>query len=147
MDESQVALEADLRKFDEVFLSDRAFDTDPSRILLESSDPQKLRFRLIEWLSEAPNRKVKAERKQEISKTLDISIRQVERLLDRYTDERLHETVGIDRSDKGQHQVGDYWPEYIRSIYEKSVKDKHPLTPANIVREVHRHALIDLRHE
>ena len=59
----------------------------------------------------------------------------------------LHETVGIDRSDKGQHRVGDYWPEYIRSVYEQSVKDKHPLTPANIVREVHRHALIDLRHE
>jgi putative transposase len=147
MDESQVTLEADLEEFDEVVLSDRAFDTDPSRILLESSDPQKLRFRLIQWLAEAPNRKVKSERKQEISKTLDISIRQVERLLDRYNDELLHETVGIDRSDKGQHRIGDYWPEYVRSVYEQSVKDKHPLTPANIVREVHRHALIDLRHE
>lgn len=147
MDKSQVALEADLQEFDEVVLSDRAFDTDPSQILIESSDPQKLRFRLIEWLAEAPNRKVKAERKKKIAETLNVSTRQVERLLDRYNDERLHETAGIDRSDKGQHRIGDYWPEYIRSIYEKSVKDKHPLTPANIVREVHRHALIDLRHE
>ena len=147
MDESQVALEADLQDLDEVLLSDRAFDTDPSKILIESSDPQKLRFRLIEWLAEAPNRKVKAERKKKIAETLDISIRQVERLLDRYNDERLHETAGIDRSDKGQHRIGDYWPEYIRSVYQQSVKDKHPLTPANIVREVHRHALIDLRHE
>ena len=47
MDESQVALEADLQ-FDEVVLSDRAFNTDPSQILIESSDPQKLRFRLID---------------------------------------------------------------------------------------------------
>jgi putative transposase len=147
MEESQVALEADLQEFDKVFLSDRAFDTDPSKILIESSDPQKLRFRMIEWLAEAPNRKVKAERKKKIAETLDVSTRQVERLLDRYNDELLHETVGIDRSDKGQHRIGDYWPEYIRSVYEKSVKDKHPLTPANIVREVHRHALIDLRHE
>jgi putative transposase len=38
MDESQVPLEADLQEFDEVLLSDRAFDTDPSRILLESLD-------------------------------------------------------------------------------------------------------------
>ncbi|WP_309737911.1 MULTISPECIES: Mu transposase C-terminal domain-containing protein [unclassified Chamaesiphon] len=68
-------------------------------------------------------------------------------MLDRYTDEQLHETAGIDRSDKGQHRIGEYWPEYIRSVYEQSVKDKHLLTPANIVREVHRHALIDLRHE
>ena len=57
MDKSQVPLEADLQ-FDEVVLSDRAFNTDPSQILIESSDPQKLRFRLIEWLAEAPNRKV-----------------------------------------------------------------------------------------
>jgi putative transposase len=147
MEESQVALEADLQEFDEVLLSDRAFDTDPSKILIESSDPQKLRFRMIEWLAEAPNRKVKAERKKKIAETLDVSTRQVERLLDRYNDELLHETVGIDRSDKGQHRIGDYWPEYVRSVYEQSVKDKHPLTPANIVREVHRHALIDLRHE
>lgn len=49
---------------DEVVLSDRAFDTDLSKILIESSDPQKLRFRLIEWLTSSPNRKVKAERKQ-----------------------------------------------------------------------------------
>ena len=85
MDESQIALEADLQELDEVVLSDRIFDTDPSQILIESSDPQKLRFRLIEWLAESPNRKVKAERKQEIAKTLEISTRQVERLLDRYS--------------------------------------------------------------
>ena len=139
--------ESECQEFDAVLLSDRVFDTDPSKILLESSDPQKLRFRLIEWLAEAHNRKVKAERKKKIAETLNVSTRQVERLLDRYNDERLHETAGIDRSDKGQHRIGDYWPEYIRSIYEKSIKDKHPLTRANIVREVHRHALIDLRHE
>jgi putative transposase len=53
MEESQVALEANLQEFDEVLLSDRAFDTDPSKILIESSDPQKLRFRMIEWLAVA----------------------------------------------------------------------------------------------
>ena len=68
-------------------MSGRAFDTDPSKILLESSDPQKLRFRLIEWLAEAPNRKVKAERKKKIAETLNVSTRQVERLLDRYNDD------------------------------------------------------------
>ena len=145
MDTSQVVY--DEQDSEGVFLGDRAFDTDPSQILIESSDPQKLRFRLIEWLAEAPNRKVKAERKKKISETLDISTRQVERLLDRYSEDRLHETVGIERSDKGQHRIGDYWQDYVRSVYEQSLKDKHPLTPANIVREVHRHAAIDLRHE
>lgn len=65
MDASQVAcLDADSQALDEVLLSDRAFDTDPTKLLIESSDPHKLRFSLIEWLAEAPNRKVKAERKE-----------------------------------------------------------------------------------
>ncbi|MCY7368148.1 MAG: helix-turn-helix domain-containing protein, partial [Chamaesiphon sp.] len=112
MDKSQITqVEANLQACDEVWLSDscavlsdRVFDTDPSQVLIESSDPQKLRFRLIEWLAEAPNRQVKAERKKKIAETLNISTRQVERLLDRYNDTRLHETTGIERSDKGQHR-------------------------------------------
>jgi putative transposase len=147
MSESQIIhLDDDLPAFDEVLLSDRAFDTDPSKILIESADPQKLRFQLIQWLAESPNRKVKAERKEAIAKTLDITTRQVERLLKQYNDDKLHETVGIERSDKGQHR-DEYWYEYIREVYEKSLKDKHPLKPADVVREVQRHAVIDLRHE
>lgn len=132
---------------DEVVLSDRAFNTDPSQILIESSDPQKLRFRLTQWLAESSNRKVKAERKQAIAKTLDVSTRQVERILNQYNDERLRETAGIERADKGHHRIHDYWQDYIREVYEKSLKDKHPLKPADVVREVQRHAVIDLRHE
>lgn len=130
-----------------MLLSDRAFDTNPSQILIESSDPQKLRFRLIEWLASSPNRKVKAERKEAIAKTLDVSIRQVERMLNQYNKERLRETAGIERADKGHHRIHDYWQDYIREVYEKSLKDKHPLKPADVVREVQRHAVIDLRHE
>jgi putative transposase len=44
-------------------------------------------FRTIEWLAEAPNRKVKAEQNKKIAEPLDVSTRQVERLLDRYNDE------------------------------------------------------------
>ncbi len=148
MDKSQITqVEANLQECDELLLSDRVFDTDPSQILIESSDPQKLRFRLIEWLAEAPNRKVKAERKQKIAETLDISTRQVERLLDRYQQQKLHENVGIERSDKGQHRIDNYWQDYVKGVYEQSLKDKHPLAPCDVVREVHRHAVIDLHHE
>jgi len=148
MDESQVAcLDADPQNFDEVVLSDHAFDTDPSKILLESSDPQKLRFRLIEWLAASPNRTVKAERKVAISKTLDVSTRQVERMFNQYNEDRLRETVGVERADKGQHRIDTYWQDYIREFYEKSLKDKHPLKAGAVVREVQRHAVIDLRHE
>lgn len=148
MDSSQVEfLEGSSVASDEVLFSDRAFDTDPFKVLIESSDPQKLRFRLIEWLSESPNRKVKAERKQKIAKTLDVSTRQVERMLNQYNKDRLRETTGIERSDKGERRIHEYWQNYVREVYEKSLKDKQPLKPADVVREVQRHAVIDLRHE
>ena len=148
MDESQVAcLDTDSQALDEVMLSDRAFDADPSQILLEAADSQKLRFRLVEWLAESPNRKVKAERKQAIAKTLAISTRQVERMLNQYQEDRLRETAGIKRADKGQHRIDGYWQDYIRTVYEQSLKQKHPLKPADVVREVKRHAVIDLRHK
>jgi putative transposase len=148
MDESQVAcLDADAKALDEVRLSDLAFDADPSQILLEAADSQKLRFRLVEWLAGSPNRKVKTERKQAIAQTLAISTRQVERMLNQYQEDRLRETAGIERADKGQHRIDDYWQDYIRKVYEQGLKQKHPLKPADVVREVKRHAVIDLRHE
>lgn len=107
-----------------------------------SIDSQKLRFRLIEWLAESPNRKVKAERKQSIATTLDVSPRQVERLLNQYHEDRLHEATGIERSDKGNHRIHEYWQNYIRKVYENSLKDKHPLKLADVVREVQRHVVI-----
>jgi putative transposase len=148
MDDSQVEfLESALVGSDEVLLSDRAFDTDPSKIVLDASEPQKLRFQLIEWLAGSPTPKVKAARKQAIANTLDISTRQVERMLNQYREDRLHETAGVERSDKGQRRIGDYWQDYIREVYEQSLKHKHPLKPADVMREVKRHAVIDLRHE
>ena len=148
MDESQVAgLELNSIGLDEVLLSDRTFNTDPSELLVESADPHKLRFRLMEWLAGAPNRHVKAERKQAIAKTLEISTRQVERLLAQYNEDKLQETAGIERSDKGQHRIHEYWQNYIRDVYQQSLKDKRPLKRADVVREVQRHAVIDRRHE
>lgn len=148
MNERQVAcLEAESQALDEVRLGDRAFAADPSQILVDAADSQKLRFRLVEWLAESPNRKVKAERKQAIVQTLAISTRQVERMLNQYQEDRLRETAGIERVDKGQHRIDDYWQDYIRKVYEQGLKQKHPLKPADVVREVKRHAVIDLRHE
>jgi putative transposase len=121
--------------------------TDPSRVLIESSNPHRLRYRLIEWLAESPNRKVKSERKKKVAEALQMSIRQVERLLNQYFEDKLQEDGGVQRVDKGTHRVESYWQDYIREVYEKSLKDKHPLKPADIVREVQRHALIDLKKE
>ncbi|MBD2110033.1 Mu transposase C-terminal domain-containing protein [Nodosilinea sp. FACHB-13] len=148
MDGSQFEVtDPDSQSLDEVLLSDQAFSTDPSRVLVETSDSHRLRYRLAEWLAESPNRKVKSDRKKKVAETLQISIRQVERLLNHYLEDKLQEDGGVQRVDKGTYRVDKYWQDYISGVYEKSLKEKHPLKPADIVREVQRHALIDQKKE
>ena len=65
------------------------FEVNPSQILLETADQHKLKFNLIQWLAESPNRTIKSQRKQAIATTLNISTRQVERLLKQYIKEEL----------------------------------------------------------
>src|SRR6476620_707537 len=101
-------------------LSESNFNTDPSRIVLEASDRDKLKFNLIQWLAESPNRSIKSQRKQVVADTLGVSIRQVERLLKQYDADELTETAGLERSDKGRHRVSEYWQEFITTTYENS---------------------------
>jgi putative transposase len=127
-----------------IFLSERNFEVDPLKIILESSDTQKLKFNLIQWLAESPDRSVKSKRKQTAADTLKVTTRQVERLLKQYYDDQLSESAGVERSDKGKHRVSEYWQEYIKRIYLESIKKKHSRSPASIFREVERHASVDL---
>jgi len=129
---------------DAILLDKSNFVVDPSQIILATSDRHKLTFNLIQWLAESPNRIIKSQRKQAVANTLDISTRQVERLLKQYDEDKLRETAGIERADKGKYRVSEYWQNFIKTIYEKSLKDKHPISPASIIREVKRHAIVDL---
>ncbi|MDZ8028325.1 MAG: Mu transposase C-terminal domain-containing protein [Nostoc sp. DedQUE11] len=129
---------------DAIFLDKSNFVVDPSQIILETSDRHKLTFNLIQWLAQSPNRQIKSQRKQAVANTLSVSTRQVERLLKEYNEDRLNETAGVQRSDKGKHRVKDYWQEFIKTTYEQSLKDKQPMSPASVVREVKRHAIVDL---
>ncbi|HLP89826.1 MAG TPA: Mu transposase C-terminal domain-containing protein [Nostocaceae cyanobacterium] len=129
---------------DAILLDKSNFVVDPSQIILATSDKHKLKFNLIQWLAESPNVTIKSQRKQAIADTLSISTRQVERLLKQYNNSQLSESAGIQRADKGKHRVSEYWQEFITKIYQQSLKDKHPISPASVVREVKRHAIVDL---
>lgn len=130
---------------DGVFLSESNFEVDPLNIILQASDTQKLKFNLIQWLAESPNRSIKSQRKQAVADTLKVTTRQVERLLKQYYDDQLSESAGVQRSDKGKHRVSEYWQKYIKEIYEKSIEENHPRSPTSIFREVERHAEVDLK--
>lgn len=145
MPDTEFGLTGELTQITEaIFLSESNFVVDPLHIILESSDSQKLKFNLIQWLAESPNRQIKSQRKQAVADTLGVSTRQVERLLKEYNGDRLNETAGVQRCDKGKHRVSEYWQQYIKTIYENSLKEKHPMSPASVVREVKRHAIVDL---
>ena len=50
----------------------------------------------------------------------------------------------MQRRDKGKQRISEYWEEFVKTTYEKSIKDKHPLSLAEVVREVKRHAIVAL---
>ncbi len=55
---------------DTLCLSESNFEVDPSQILRETADKHKLKFNLIQWLAESPNRTLKSQRKQAIAPNL-----------------------------------------------------------------------------
>jgi putative transposase len=123
-------------------LPDDRYQTDPRQIVLDASDPSKLRFRLVQWLAAAPDRETSRQRKQEVASTLKISTRQVERLLRRFHAGELDEENSEVRADKGSHRVDPYWVEYIQKAYEQGNKSGR-MSPSDVAREVKRHAIVD----
>jgi putative transposase len=95
LDDPSELTEAWAQDLDTLCLSQSNFEVDPSKILLETADKHKLKFNLIQWLAESPNRTIKSQRKQAIANTLNISTRQVERLLKQYIRDELPETTGV----------------------------------------------------
>jgi putative transposase len=126
-------------------LNANSFATDCKQVLLESADTTKTRFALIQWIAESPDRTTFLLRKQEVTSTLNLSTRQVERLLKKYYKNDLEETTGTKRSDKGEHKILHYWVDFINWFYEDRIKKKLSVAVADVVREVKRHAEIDLQ--
>ncbi len=123
-------------------LPDDRYQTDPRQIVLDASDPAKLRFRLVQWLAAAPDRETYRQRKQEVASTLKVSVRQVERLLRRFQVGELDEENSAVRADKGSHRVDPSWVEYIQKAYEQGNKTGR-MSPSDVAREVKRHAIVD----
>jgi putative transposase len=126
-------------------LNANSFATDCKQVLLKSADTTKTRFALIQWIAEAPDRTTFLLRKQEVTSTLNLSTRQVERLLKKYYKNDLEETTGTERSDKGEHKILPYWVDFMKWFYEDRKKKKLSVAVIDVVREVKRHAEIDLQ--
>ncbi|WP_219903984.1 Mu transposase C-terminal domain-containing protein [Stenomitos frigidus] len=121
------------------------FVADCKQTLLENLDKHTSRFALAQWVANSPNRDIFLQRKQEIADTLELSMRQVERILKSYHKSELKETSGTERSDKGEYKILPYWVDYIRWFYDDRIEKRLSISRADVVREVERHAEIDLQ--
>jgi putative transposase len=97
----------------------------PSNELL--TDEVKLRMEVIQYLTEPCDRQTLATRKKEAAEKLGVSIRQIERLLKKWREERL---LGLTttRSDKGQYRLDDEWVNFITDSYKKGNEGSKRIT-------------------
>lgn len=97
----------------------------PSDELLTSQVKQ--RMDVIQSLTEPCDRKTYAIRKKEAAQKLGVSIRQVERLLKKWREERL---VGLTttRSDKGKYRIDQEWIDFIIDTFKKGNEGSKRMT-------------------
>ncbi|MEI2582590.1 Mu transposase C-terminal domain-containing protein [Scytonema sp. PRP1] len=97
----------------------------PSNELL--TDEVNLRMEVIQSLTEPCDRKTYAIRKKEAAEKLGVSIRQVERLLKKWREERL---VGLatTRSDKGKYRLDQEWIDFIIDTFKKGNEGSKRMT-------------------
>lgn len=97
----------------------------PSEELL--TDQVKLRMEIVQSLTEPCDRKTYGIKKREAAQKLGVSLRQVERLLQKWREQGL---VGLatTRSDKGKHRLEQEWVDFIINTYTNGNKGSQRMT-------------------
>lgn len=97
----------------------------PSEELL--TDQVKLRMEIVQSLAEPCDRKTYGIKKREAAQKLGVSLRQVERLLQKWQEQGL---VGLTttRSDKGKHRLEQEWIDFIVNTYTNGNKGSKRMT-------------------
>lgn len=105
----------------------------PSEELL--TDQVKLRMEIVQSLSEPCDRKTYGIKKREAAQKLGVSLRQIERLLQKWREQGL---VGITtmRSDKGKHRLEQDWVDFIINTYTNGNKGSKRMLRHQVFRRV-----------
>jgi len=99
------------------------------------------RVRAMQWLASAPDRSTYLERQRSIAKQLNVSIRQVQRLI------RAWETSGLsglerkERSDCGKRRLDEEWTKYIVQTYRAGNRGGRRMSRAQVAVRVAARAL------
>lgn len=99
------------------------------------------RVRAMQWLASAPDRSTYRARQREIAQQLNLSVRQVQRLI------RAWETSGMSglerkgRSDAGQQRVDEEWSKYIVQTYRSGNRGGRRMSRAQVAVRVAARAM------
>lgn len=106
------------------------------------TDEVKLRMEVIQSLIEPCDRTTYSTKKKEAAEKLSVSIRQVERLLKKWREQRL---VGLanTRSDKGKYRLDDKWIDFIINTYTDGNKGSKRITRHQVFLKVKGKARIE----
>ncbi len=91
----------------------------PSEELI--TDEVKLRIEVIQSLIQPCDRKTYSIKKKEAAQKLGVSLRQIERLLKKYREQRLV-ALTTTRSDRGKRRIEQEWMDFIIENYKKGNK-------------------------
>ena len=106
------------------------------------TDEVKLRMEVIQSLIEPCDRTTYSTKKKEAAEKLGVSIRQVERLLKKWREQRL---VGLanTRSDKGKYRIEQKWIDFILKTYTDGNKGSKRITRHQVFLKVKGKARIE----
>ncbi|MEH2078567.1 MAG: helix-turn-helix domain-containing protein [Nostoc sp.] len=112
----------------------------PSEELI--TEQVKLRMEVIQSLTEPCDRKTYSLKKREAAEKLGVSIRQVERLLKKWQEDRLVGLATI-RSDKGKYRLDQEWVDFIINTYIGGNKGSKRMTRHQVFLKVKGKAKVD----
>lgn len=112
-------------------------------VMLESlSERDQKRYAALQELlaSQSEGGEVYRETQKRIAKRLNISVRSVQRLLQRWRVDGVGGIIRRERSDKGHRVLSSEWQRYILDTWKEGNKGSRQMTPAQVYVRVRAHA-------
>ncbi|MFB2837468.1 helix-turn-helix domain-containing protein [Floridanema evergladense] len=101
-------------------------------IATELDQEAQLKVEVIQSLLEPCDRITYGHKLREAAQKLGVNVRTVQRLVKKWEQEGLAGIVKIDRADKGQHRISDFWQNFIIKTYQAGNKGSKRMTPKQV---------------
>jgi putative transposase len=101
-------------------------------IAAELDSAAQLKLDVIQRLMDPCDRATYGQRLREAAETLQLSVRQVQRVVKRWESDGVVGLTQVGRSDRGQHRIGEFWEDFIIKTYREGNKGSKRMTPKQV---------------